>query len=133
MEAKVHEMCPLLNVFDMPGSLRFYCDILGFQLIQSGGPANDMGWALLRLGDIWLMLNTQYELPDRPASPDVARKSAHSDTALYFNSPDIDDIYRHLKSKGIDVGEPYVTGYGFKAIDLKDPDGYTIVFHWQVS
>jgi glyoxylase I family protein len=133
MEAKVHEMCPLLNVYDMQPALNFYCDVLGFEVVESGGPADDVGWVLLRLGGIWLMLNTQYELHDRPALPDAVRKLAHADTALYFGSPDLDSIYGHLKSKGIELREPHLTGYGFKAISLKDPDGYTIVFHWPVS
>jgi glyoxylase I family protein len=133
MAGTIQEMCPMLMVFDMPESLRFYCDLLGFRLVQSAGPPGDMGWAMMRLGNIWLMLNTLYELPDRPVSADSLRVSAHGDTSLYFSVPDIDGMYRHLRSQGIEVKEPYNTGYGFRALDLKDPDGYTIVFHWPME
>lgn len=131
--SKIEDMTPLLMVFDMPDSLKFYCETLGFELVESAGPPGDMGWAMMRLGDIWLMLNTLYELHERPASPDPSRIIAHGDTTLYFGSPDIEAIYEHIKSQGITVSEPYFTGYGFKAIDLKDPDGYTIVFHSKID
>lgn len=133
MFEKVHWMCPLLSVFDMPESLTFYCDILGFEMKQSAGPEGDMGWAWLTLGDIDLMLNTQYELPDKPLHMDEMRKVAHGDTILYFGCPELDLLYHRLKLRGVEVSEPYNTGYGFRAIDLKDPDGYAIVFQWQIG
>jgi catechol 2,3-dioxygenase-like lactoylglutathione lyase family enzyme len=31
-------MCPLLQVFDTPRSLRFYRDVLGFEVVRSAPP-----------------------------------------------------------------------------------------------
>lgn len=130
MTIPVRGMIPLLQVFDMPASLRFYCNQLGFELVQSAGPENDVGWVMLRLGGAQLMLNTQFELHDRPSAQDPKRTAAHGDTALYFGCPDVDAAYQHFRAQGLPVKSPYVTGYGYKAVDVKDPDGYHLCFHW---
>lgn len=39
MTITVRGLCPLLQVFDMPTSLRFYRDILGFSVVERSGRA----------------------------------------------------------------------------------------------
>jgi len=46
---------PLLQIFDLSSSLKFYCDVLGFQIAQR---TDHDWWAMLKLGDAMLMLNT---------------------------------------------------------------------------
>ena len=128
MSLEVTYLTPLLQVFDMPRALEFYCGVLGFEIVESAGPPGDMGWAWLRLGNTNLMLNTQYELPDRPAAPDPARAKAHQDTALYFGCADVDAVYRELKSRNVALDEPKIAPYGMKQLYLHDPDGLIICF-----
>jgi len=130
MSLKIQGMAPLLQVFDMPESLGFYRDKLGFEVVQTSGQGDNSGWAMLKLNDAVIMLNTMYEDQDRPAVPDPVRKNNHSDTALYFRCPDVNAAYDYLLSKGIQVEKPYKTGYGFYAIDLTDPDGYYLCLQW---
>jgi glyoxylase I family protein len=121
-------LCPLLQVFDMPTSIRFYRDVLGFDVISSV-PADDRcDWALLRHGESNLMLNTAYEADERPAKPNAARVAAHRDTALFFGCADPDAAYAYLRGKGVEVNEPIVRDYGMKQVYLKDPDGYELCF-----
>ncbi|MES1218724.1 MAG: VOC family protein [Bacteroidota bacterium] len=135
MAIEIRGMAPLLQVFDMPSSIRFYRDVLGFTIAEQSQPqqGDDCDWVLLRLNEIELMLNTAYEKPDRPERPDPARVADHSDTAIYFGCPDIDATYNYLVAKDVAVKEPSITGYSFKALYLTDPDGYVITFHWPVS
>ena len=77
------------------------------------------------------MLNTAYEFDsDRPSKPDRGRTSAHEDTGLYFGCPDVDAAYGELRSRGVEVKEPKVTGYGMKQLYVRDPDGYALCFQW---
>ena len=62
-------MAPLMQVFDMPTSLKFYRDILGFKVVQSSGEGDNVDWVLLELNKIELMLNSAYEKEYRPANP----------------------------------------------------------------
>lgn len=125
-------LAPLLQVFDMPVALGFYRDVLGFEVVQASGEGDDVDWVLLKLNSIELMLNTAYEKQDRPPEPDEQRITAHADTSLYFGHPDIDKLYSYLSDKGMHLKEPQITGYGWKAIYLLDPDGYLLCFHWPV-
>jgi len=129
MSIEVRGVCTLLQVFDMPTSVRFYRDVLGFEVVQTSPREGDrFDWGLLRLNDVHVMLNTAYEQDTRPLTPDLARKAAHGDTCLYFNCPDVDAAYRHLKSKGSEAQEPKVAPYGMKQLYVRDPDGYALCF-----
>ena len=118
-------MAPLLQVFDMPTSLAFYRDIIGFEVVQS-----TPDWAWLKRDDVEVMLNTRYESDARPPTPDPLRVEAHDDTALYFGCPDVDGAYAYLQSRGVETQEPRVAPYGMKQLYLYDPDGYALCFQW---
>ncbi len=134
MAIDVHGLCPLLAVFDMPTSIKFYCDGLGFEIVASDGkPAPLFDWVLLRLNDTELMLNTAYDPGERPPVPDPTRIDAHQDAALYFGCPDVDGAYAHLRAKGINAKEPKVAPYGMKQLYLTDPDGYLLCFQWRAE
>jgi catechol 2,3-dioxygenase-like lactoylglutathione lyase family enzyme len=120
----------LLQVFDMPTSLHFYRDLLGFQVVQRSQPGDDCGWAWLRLNEVALMLNTAYEPAHRPAHPDPARIQAHEDVTLYFGCPDVDAAYSFLQSIGIPASEPKTAPYGMRQLSFRDPDGYGICCQW---
>jgi glyoxylase I family protein len=129
MQIDLQGVAPLLQVFDMPTSLRFYRDMLGFQVAYSSGDGDDVDWVMLRLNAIELMLNTAYEKFMRPLGPDTKRIEAHDDTVLYFGCADVDATYRILLDKGLNLEKPKITGYGWKAIQIKDPDNFLLVFH----
>jgi catechol 2,3-dioxygenase-like lactoylglutathione lyase family enzyme len=131
MSIEVRGVCALLQVFDMPASVRFYRDVLGFEVVQSSAREGDQfDWGLLRLGEAHVMLNTAYEQEYRPPQPETTRVAAHGDTCLYFGAPDVNAVYEHLRSHGIDVKEPKVAPYGMKQLYLHDPDGYSLCFQW---
>jgi glyoxylase I family protein len=126
-------LCPLIQVYDMPTSIRFYRDVLGFEVVTTSAPRSpyDFDWCILKLNGTELMLNTAYEFEDRPPAPDSVRVSAHGDTCIYFGCPDVDAAYRHLRDKGLDIKEPKIAWYGMKQLYLKDPDGFGICFQWK--
>ena len=139
MSFTVRGVCPLLQVYDMPASLAFYRDVLGFEVVGASPAADqvsgdDFQWVWLRRDEADLMLNTAYD-PDaeRPAAPDPARVAAHDDTILYIGTPDVDAVFDHLRSHGLDVAPPQIAHYGMKQLYLKDPDGFGICFQWKAA
>ncbi|AYB33142.1 VOC family protein [Chryseolinea soli] len=127
-------MAPLFQVFDMPTAIKFYTEVIGFEVVSTSTPQGEhFDWALLRRNEIEVMLNTGYEQDQRPSSPDLTRIAAHEDTSLYFGCPDVDAWYAFLLTKGIAVEKPIITGYGWKALYVKDPDGYLLCFHWPLK
>lgn len=134
MSIEVRGVCALLQVFDMPTSVRFYRDVLGFQVVETSERNGDQfDWGLLRLGDAEIMIGTAYDEHERPAAPDAVRVAAHGDTILYFGCPDVDAAYRHLQAQGLNVEEPKVAYYGMKQLYVTDPDGYGLCFQWSAS
>jgi uncharacterized glyoxalase superfamily protein PhnB len=132
MSIEVRGVCVLLQVFDMPAAVRFYRDVLGFEILRTTTPreGDQFDWGLLRLNETEIMLNTAYEQDDRPAEPDPARTAAHRDTCLYFSCPDVDAAYRHLLAHSVDAEKPKIVPWGSKQLYLRDPDGYTLCFQW---
>ncbi len=137
MAIELRGVAPLFQVYDMPASVRFYRDLLGFTVVTTSPPLGGQDrfhWCLLRLGDAEIMLNTAYEFDDeRPAVPDLARTSAHDDTCLYFGCPDVDAAYTELRARGISVQQPRIAPYGMKQMYLRDPDGFSLCFQWPTS
>ncbi len=133
MTIEVRGMAPLLQVFDMPTSIKFYRDVLGFQLVGDYQSGDDFDWAMLRLHGVELMLNTAYEAHERPPAPDPARIAAHADTGIFFICPDVDAAYDYLRAKGVDVKKPEIREYGMKQLYVTDPDGYVLCFQWRAA
>jgi catechol 2,3-dioxygenase-like lactoylglutathione lyase family enzyme len=132
-------ICPLLQVFDMPTSVKFYRDVLGFELVGNspiinGRDGNYFHWCMLRRGNNTVMLNTAYDEGERPPVPDPARFAAHGDTALYFGCPDVDAAYDRFLPRGVNVLEkPCTTGYKMRRFTIADPDGYNLSFQGAVK
>ena len=130
MTIDVRGLAPLLQVFDMPASLRFYRDALGFQVVSSSEPGDEADWVWLRHGDAHLMLNTAYERDTRPPAPDPGRAQWHEDASLYLGCPDVDAAYAHLRARGIAAEPPRVAPYGMRQLYTRDPDGYVVCIQW---
>jgi glyoxylase I family protein len=132
-------LCPLLQVFDMPKSVTFYREVLGFELagnspIVKSPEGEYFHWAMLRRNGVSVMLNTAYDEGERPPAPDPARVAAHGDTSLFFGCPDVHATYNHLLPLGIHVLEkPMITVYGMKRFTIADPDGYNLCFQGPVT
>ena len=132
MAIAVNSATTLLHVYDVPISLAFYRDILGFEVASTSPPftsaKDDFGWTLLRLNGIELMLNNAYENNVRPPYPEIDRVRAHADTTLYLDCLDLDTVCLHLHAHGIDTPKPKVSYYGMRQVYITDPDGYGICF-----
>jgi len=134
MSIEVRGVRTLLQVFDMPSSVHFYRDVLGFEIVQTSEREGDkFNWGVFRLNGAEFMLNTAYEAHDRPGTPEGSRARAHRDTCLYFSCPDPEGAYQYLRSFGIDVKPPTIAPYGMKQLYVSDPDGYELCFQWPAA
>lgn len=133
MAIAIRDVTPLLEVFDMPTSIDFYRHVLGLEVVNTSEPGDRFDWALLKLNDAALMLNTAYEDHERPPAPDPDRVAGHADTTLFFGCPDVDAAYSYLHGLGVDVEEPIVRDYGMKRLWITDPDGFKLCFQWRAA
>ncbi|MFL6466922.1 MAG: VOC family protein [Pyrinomonadaceae bacterium] len=132
MGIEVNGICTLISVFNMPRSLAFYRDVLGFEIVSDSGSGDDSGWVWLRLNETDLMLNDQYEPGHVPDAPPPERQNWHHDTCLYFGA-DPDAVYEYLHSKEIELKPPKNAPYGMRQLYLNDPDGYNLCFQQAIE
>lgn len=133
MKTEYFGVSPLLQVYDMPTAVRFYRDILGFEIVNQSREGEEFDWCQLSRGGADVMLNTIYESEHRPPEPDARRTAAHSDTGLFFACRDLDSAYEHLTANGVHAHPPRVAPYGMRQLYFKDPDGYVICFQWPAN
>ena len=129
---KIHHVTTLLQVFDMPRSVAFYRDVLGFTIVSQSEDGENFHWALLKLGEAALMLNTAYEEDERPVAPEPARLTAHGDTVLYFSCNNVHEVYEHLSKLGWEAQRPQQAEYGMWQVYTTDPDGFQLCFQHPV-
>jgi glyoxylase I family protein len=123
-------LTPLIGVFDMPRSLAFYRDLLGFSVVSASPEVQTnegrfSHWMWLRFGGAEIMLNTQYDSNERPLQEPG---KTHQHAAFYIGCSDVDLAYQDLTRRGLQAEPPKVAPYGLKLFSVEDPDGYTIVF-----
>jgi len=116
----------------MATSLRFYCELLGFEVIRCSDESQmpNVDWVWLRLGGTEIMLNTAYEQAERPRVADAQRRASHQDTVLFFACPEVDRTAAYLRERGVGVETPRIASYGMKQLYVADPDGYALCFQW---
>ena len=83
MKTDFFGIAPLLQVYDMPTAVRFYRDLLGFELLNQSRDGEEFDWCLLSRSGTEIMLNTMYESEHRPSQPDENRTAAHSDIGCF--------------------------------------------------
>jgi glyoxylase I family protein len=126
------KVTPLIQVYDMRRSVAWYCDVVGFEIVQKHEPDGHLHWATLRFGDAVLMLNSKYE-DDEQLEARSTHVEGHGDLTLYFDCPNVDEAYEQLLNKGCDVAAPVTRYYGMKQVTVADPDGYELCFQQPVK
>ena len=131
MTLQLNGLVPLLQVYDMNESVRFYRDMLGFEIVRhspeiEGAEGRYFHWAWLRHGEAELMLNTAFDANERPAARDSARERGHDDVCLYFGCDDPDAAFAALKARGLELDPPETASYGLRQLTFRDPDLYQI-------
>jgi glyoxylase I family protein len=132
---QLQDICTLLSVFDMSTAVRFYCDVLGFE-IENRSPTyavedgiEQFHWCMLKANACRLMLNTAYDEGQRPAKRPAPVEDPFN-TWLFLGCPNLDEAYERLKSANVDCKPPQLVKYGFRTISFRDPDGHGITLQW---
>ena len=117
--AKIRNMSPQLLVADIDRSLEFYTKKLGFTIdfryeeFYSG--ISKEGFSIhLKLGETFI--------------GERQKKRNSDDLDIVFSVGGIEDLYRELSSRSVDIIQPLrEMDYG-KEFYIADPDGYMIAF-----
>lgn len=106
-----------LEVNSIEESLAFYHDLLGFE-INKHTPESEPPMATLQAGALRITLAQHLE---------TMLKRGRG-VNFFLGVTDVDQYYRELKEKGVEVWPPADEGWGGRFITLQDPDKYRFFF-----
>jgi len=121
---KIRKLTPLLNVEDVSRSILFYESLIGFEIVTDFEADGIAEWALLRAGEVEIMLNEG----DADDSAQRRRMPPFSGPVLYFDVEDCQALHADLLSRGFRVESLEPQEYGVLEFRLRDPDGYELAF-----
>ncbi|MDE0038327.1 MAG: VOC family protein [Gammaproteobacteria bacterium] len=116
-------LVPMLMCEDVQASIRFYTDILGFEVTGRMDDVGATGFASLRNGRTAVML----------ASPSYIPKGTKVDGCFpqsnyYFYVADAEGLRQSIVEAGWEATECVDRFYDIKEFELVDPDGHVLVF-----
>jgi uncharacterized glyoxalase superfamily protein PhnB len=120
-------LTPNLVVADLPRSLVFYRDTLGFELVATQPDTAPFVFAWLRQGPVNLFLNdAATSRADPKAGAHV--KDGPGGIALYVTMTDIDAFHTRVRDT-VSIIDPLETKfYGMREFTITDPDGFVLTF-----
>jgi hypothetical protein len=107
-------------ITDMTASLRFYVDLLGFEMTNKWIDDGRLRWCWLQHGGAALMLQ-EYLAAHRPAD------KLGVGVSVCFMCEDALAVYHRVRVKGVEIERPFV-GNHLWVTSLTDPDGYRVDF-----
>ena len=115
-----------LFVEDLDISVRFYCDVLGFQVDRR---ADD--YVSLRRGTVVLGLGPVAKLPEQAAGQGFTRQRLARDEGagveIVLELDDLNELralYEHCRPRAVISEELRLRPWGLQDFRLADPDGY---------
>jgi catechol 2,3-dioxygenase-like lactoylglutathione lyase family enzyme len=109
-------------VADVDAAVRFYTELLGFQIEMPPGP----GFASLTRGDLRLLLNQPGAGGAGQAMPDGRLPAPGGWNRIQLESDDLDATVERLQQAGARFRNEIVAGRGGKQVLLEDPSGNPI-------
>ena len=106
-----------LEVNNLEESLEFYTDILGFTTESNNSDAQPP-MATVRSGTLRITLVQQVETMLKRG------RGVHFVLGVH----NVDDFYRRLATRDIQISAPRDEGWGGRFVSLQDPDGYRLFF-----
>ncbi|MCP5163393.1 MAG: VOC family protein [Hahellaceae bacterium] len=118
----------LLRVSNLPASLAFYCDLLGFELVEQGDEQHRRT-AFLSLGEDGHNVDLVEVAPSALAH--ASQSSLHHFALQVQSFEDLRDAYFHLIDRNVEVirATDHVSQ---KSIFTRDPDGNIVEIYYEL-
>ena len=112
---------------DVPASLAFYRDRLGFEITFQGPEPEDIFFGIVRRGGAQILLKAVGVPPVPNRTRDVKQGIARWDA--YVDVPDPDALAAEFASRQVEFCEPLAdTDDGLRGFAVTDADGYVLFF-----
>jgi len=123
---EISGISPLFIVRNVPASLAFYRDRLGFE-ITFQGPPDDIFFGIVRRGGAMILFKAVGVEPVPNYTRDIKQGIARWDA--YLDVPDPDSLAAEFAARNVEFFVPLQdTDDGLRGFELQDADGYILFF-----
>ena len=124
---EISGIAPLFIVNDVPATLAFYRDRLGFDVTFQGPEPDDIFFGVVQRGAAMIMFKDVGVAPVPNYTRDIKQGIARWDA--YLNVPDPDALAAEFLARNVEFFEPLTdTEDGLRGFELKDVNGYILFF-----
>ncbi|HYE88183.1 MAG TPA: VOC family protein [Vicinamibacterales bacterium] len=125
--ADVGVACPLFVVKDVPTTLAFYRDRLGFEITFQGPEPQDIFFGMVGRGLAMFMFKSIGVEPVPNHTRDIKQGIAPWDA--YVHTPDPDALHAELQARNVQFFKPLMNNQdGLRGFEVQDPNGYVLYF-----
>jgi catechol 2,3-dioxygenase-like lactoylglutathione lyase family enzyme len=126
-QTEVGVVAPLFIVRDVPATLAFYRDRLGFDITFQGPEPNDIFFGIVQRGRAMIMFKEVGVDPVPNYTRDVGKGIAAWDA--YIHVPDPDALAAEFASRNVEFFKPLInTSDDLRGFEIEDADGYVLFF-----
>ena len=125
--AEVGSVAPLFIVRDVPATLAFYRDRLGFDITFQGPEPDDIFFGIVQRGKAMIMFKAVGVEPVPNGTRDIGQGIARWDAYVYV--PDPDALAAEFSSNGVEFVDPLRNNHdNLRGFEVRDADGYILYF-----
>jgi catechol 2,3-dioxygenase-like lactoylglutathione lyase family enzyme len=126
-QTEIGGVAPLFIVRDVPATLAFYRDRLGFDITFQGPEPNDIFFGIVQRGRAMIMFKEVGVDPVPNYTRDVGKGIAAWDA--YVHVPDPDALAAEFASRNVEFFKPLRnTSDDLRGFEIEDADGYVLFF-----
>ena len=126
-QAEIGSASPLFIVRNVPETLAFYRDKLGFEVTFEGPEPDDIFFGIVQRGRAMIMFKAIDVEPVPNHTRDIGHGIARWDAYIYV--PDPDALAAEFASRGVEFFEPLADNTdNLRGFEVKDSDGYVLYF-----
>jgi catechol 2,3-dioxygenase-like lactoylglutathione lyase family enzyme len=118
---------PLFIVRNVPATLAFYRDRLGFDITFQGPSEDDIFFGIVQRGRAMIMFKHIGVEPVPNCTRDIGQGYAAWDAYIY--APDPDALATEFASRNVEFSQPLMdTDDNLRGFEIRDADGYVLFF-----
>ena len=127
-KAEIASISPFFIVSNVPASLAFYRDRLGFEITFQGPEPSDIFFGIVQRGGAQILMKDVGVPPVPNCTRDIKQGIARWDAFVFV--PDPDALAAEFASRNVEFLTPLQdnTDDGLRGFEVRDADGYVLFF-----
>ncbi len=117
------DLVPLLICRDVPGSVTFYTEVLGFEVLDRMNDVGATGFATVGSGPARIMLASPTYMPEAPRVD-----GRYPQAACYLYVDDVAALRRRVVEADWPATDCVDRFYGLREFEVVDPEGHVLLF-----